>query len=40
MSDQAYFADWEKEHLKEYATGGYTGSWGDNQGKLAVLHEK
>ena len=25
---------------QKYATGGYTGEWGDTSGKLAVLHEK
>ena len=29
----------EEESPEEYATGGYTGAWGDS-GKLAVLHEK
>ena len=30
---------WNNAKIKEYKTGGYTGSWGDN-GKLAVLHQK
>ena len=29
-----------KNKMQGYATGGYTGAWGDSSGKLAVLHEK
>jgi len=29
-----------KAEIAEAATGMYTGDWGDNSGKLAVLHEK
>jgi len=32
-------AQYEKLDASSYATGGYTGDWGDN-GKLAILHEK
>ena len=26
--------------MKAYATGGYTGSWGDSSGRMAMLHQK
>lgn len=38
-NDSAY--GWlKKEQLTGYATGGYTGDWGDSSGKLALLHKK
>lgn len=30
----------KKEQLSGYDTGGYTGNWGDNSGRLALLHQK
>lgn len=30
----------KKSQLSGYDTGGYTGNWGDNSGKLALLHKK
>ena len=30
----------EAKRLMGYDTGGYTGEWGDNSGKLALLHQK
>lgn len=32
--------EYRRRQLQGYATGGYTGEWGDNSGRLAVLHEK
>lgn len=32
--------EYRRRKLQGYATGGYTGEWGDSSGRLAVLHEK
>ena len=38
-SDSAY--GWlKKSQLSGFDTGGYTGKWGDNSGRLALLHQK
>jgi hypothetical protein len=38
-SDSAY--GWlRKDQLSGYDTGGYTGSWGSTEGRVALLHEK
>lgn len=38
-NDSAY--GWlKKDQIEGYETGGYTGSWNNSKGKLAVLHEK
>lgn len=29
-----------KKYILKYDTGGYTGAWGDNSGRLAMLHQK
>lgn len=41
QSEQMDWIGWiKKSHLKGFDTGGYTGMWGNKEGKVAMLHEK